>query len=1338
MQKKILKSAVSVLALSTAAIALMPMAASFAGSIDYDGTPADQSLLQEEFIQDNDPNTTWYSLYPGTLNAPGNTGNIINVTNTTGLVIDHDPLNPLPDSAYYNAPHSVYGGYTDAIGVAITDNKVFVSGGLISSDVRAGRGKDVVTGNSVDFSGGWVLGSIYGGWSDATINSSNNSVSMTGGQVNGSVYGAFAASDGIAYVSGNKVSVSGASTEAWFVVGAEGMGEGEVNVSGNSVVINDGAKTGRVFGGANSTTGIVTNNNVTIATGATAEAVYGGATYGSGLVSGNSVSVNKASVSDEIYGGYGDDVGAVSNNRVNVENESTVNQVFGGFSNGSGAVSSNIVTLTNSTSSDKVHGGVSYGSGLVDSNTVNINKAKTEARVYGGYGDGTSAISNNKVIVENGSTINHVYGGFSNSNGTVSSNSVVFADSTSVGEIFGGWSVEGDANKNSVSILSGTIENHVVGGYSSRLGNVNDNKVTIAGGAQITGSVYGAISETGGGNAANNLVDMSSGTVFGEIHGGAAFAGTARLNSVSMTGGLSKGSIYGGSSERGEANNNAVSIVNAAVEGQINGGVGLSLAAENSVTLSNAVVSNLVIGGRTFEASSSAEGNSVIISNGTIAAETIAGGFSQFGKVSKNTVNISDSNIAQSVFGGRVDDGTLNNSYANNNSVVITNSTISGRVSAGEITGSNNTIIGSGDVIANKLTITGSSIARDAVGGWADAGLVQLNNVTVSNSILSKSAVGGYVGVGAGNAEQNSVTLTNNTIVTEMAIGGYTASGNATGNSVSVTDATISQNVYGGWSANGDAINNTVTLNGTNVNIAGFVYGGFSVDQSGDQFTGNTLNLNGYRGSVASIYNVQNYNWVLPKDVVNNDVLVHVTGDAVDLNNTNHTVAIENDGNRLNAGDQIVMIDKATGAPLTTPTEAQQGQFIIYEVNMAVNADNKFVLSVANQKDETPTEGNADNGETGSNTNNETSANTGNGETQDNNVSTIINEASRPSVTPAGRINPRTKAYSEGRAGALAFVNQGGDLIAGSGIQSALTAINAESGSAQRFTVAPFMILSGSSQRFNTGSHVDIDGFNMAIGLAGAAQVEAGHKIMFGAFYEYGHGNYKTYNSFDRLASVRGDGDTDYNGGGILGRIEFAGTGLGRVVNLASTQTDGLYLDASLRGGKTKLAFDTNDLYDGDGYRGHYNSKASYIGAHGTLGYVFNFDEKQALDIYGRYLWTRVNGDNVVIGKDTLHFDRSNSSRVQLGGRYNYSYSQQFIPYVGLAYEHEFKGTISANAYGLALGEPSLKGDSGIVEAGFMVRPITTAPNLSVNIGGQGFFGKREGGAGSLKVKYQF
>lgn len=436
-----------------------------------------------------------------------------------------------------------------------------------------------------------------------------------------------------------------------------------------------------------------------------------------------------------------------------------------------------------------------------------------------------------------------------------------------------------------------------------------------------------------------------------------------------------------------------------------------------------------------------------------------------------------------------------------------------------------------------------------------------------------------------------------------------------------------------------------------------------------------------------------------------------------------------NDGSRLNNGDVITMIDKTTGSLDEKNYRINQGSFIVYDavLKQQTEGDNALVLAIQDKIDSSPT----DNGGGTSPIDN------GGSNHEDDKLPT-----DKPSHS-AAKLNPQSKSYAEGRAAALGFVSQGSDLIATAGIDHIRIMVRSNEDELNYYGFVPFMIANGASQRYKTGSHIDIDGFNMAVGLATGFEFSTGHKATIGAFFEYGRGTYDTYNSFTNFASVDGDGDTDYKGGGIFGRIDFAGTGLGYVKKLTVDQADGLYVEASLRAGRASSEFDVGRNFNvfsniKDTYRGSYDSDVTYFGGHVAGGYVLNFDDKQSVDVYGRYLWTHMDSDNVSVGYEKLHFDSSLSSRIQIGGRYSYAYSDLFKPYIGAAYEYEFDGEVKAKAYEFNLDRPSLEGSSGIFEAGFSLIPLPSNKALSLNVNGQGYVGQRQGGGGGIKLKYQF
>ncbi|MDR1062626.1 MAG: autotransporter outer membrane beta-barrel domain-containing protein, partial [Azoarcus sp.] len=124
------------------------------------------------------------------------------------------------------------------------------------------------------------------------------------------------------------------------------------------------------------------------------------------------------------------------------------------------------------------------------------------------------------------------------------------------------------------------------------------------------------------------------------------------------------------------------------------------------------------------------------------------------------------------------------------------------------------------------------------------------------------------------------------------------------------------------------------------------------------------------------------------------------------------------------------------------------------------------------------------------------------------------------------------------------------------------------------------------------------------------------------------------------------------------------------------------------------------------------------------------------LDLYGKYLWSRQEGDSLRLNTgDPVKFDDVDSHRLRVGARLDWNVTDSLSPYVGLAYEHEFDGEAKATAYGQAIDAPELKGGTGIGELGLSFKAGNA---VTLDVGVQGYTGKRDGATGSLKLKIAF
>jgi outer membrane autotransporter protein len=144
------------------------------------------------------------------------------------------------------------------------------------------------------------------------------------------------------------------------------------------------------------------------------------------------------------------------------------------------------------------------------------------------------------------------------------------------------------------------------------------------------------------------------------------------------------------------------------------------------------------------------------------------------------------------------------------------------------------------------------------------------------------------------------------------------------------------------------------------------------------------------------------------------------------------------------------------------------------------------------------------------------------------------------------------------------------------------------------------------------------------------------------------------------------------------------------------------------------------------------------LSAYAGFGYVWEITEKFSLDVYGQYFWTRHQGDDVTLTTgDPVSFADVDSRRLRLGGRFTYEINDYLSPYIGAAWEREFAARQRATTFGYDIDTPSLRGDTGIGELWLSFKHSKHLP-LSIDIGVQGYLGKREGATGNLQIKYEF
>lgn len=1033
-------------------------------------------------------------------------------------------------------------------------------------------------------------------------------------------------------------------------------------VTGNTINVSGGSISGDVVGG--SYLGNITgSNNVNISGGAIGGNIYGIHTVDGHISESTGVHVSGGTVGGGVYGAY-TDAGNVTSNAIAIEDDPAI---------------------TGGTTINSVYGGYT-ALGNAISNVINTSSG-TVGDAYSGYSELGDVWDN--VFNFNGGTVNNIAAGYTVL-GESWGNQVNLTGETGTvnGNVSAGYSVSagGVARDNTVVIDFGGTSNGMISGGRSDFGDTTDNEVLLVNGnvngitggyashgrttgntVAITGgfaqSVYGGY--TVDGIVENNtvLIDGTEATV-GTAAGGFNDLGNVFNNHVEIENVNGITSIYGGQANQGDAKDNTITVE----AGTFTGG---SLVGGGSMVSGNAMNNQVTINGGSGVISNvyggravdgDADGNEISIINTSLNITTAIGGGSAEGMARENVVTVQGGRIG-SAYGGTsgFGDAALNH-------VTIINSTLTGGTVAGGASSE------SGDAIDNETAIRDNSSgnASNIYGGWTQLGNATTNRVIIeSGTVGANTVAGGYSN--SGSARNNIVTINSSGSFANI-YGGYAGGGDATGNTLELANGRYSGTIAGGFSVSGAATGNTVTIyENATLNVGVLLYGGFS-GSGYDSRTGNTLNL---RKPVAlkGLDNFESYNFVLPPNFTANDTFVSVTagngeGGPIHLSDSQVIVGMEIPNTNLKEGDIIVLIDEKggfgfDGNPANSTSNGASVGLLDYEFDLAV-VENQLLANI------TDVQG-----------------------------------------------SPTTTSLSEGFVSGLILANLGADAIAGPAMDSAMASVH---GSAKT-GFGGFGSFVAEKSRYKTGSHVDMLGISAAAGLAYGINYDERY-ITLGPFLEYGNGNYDTFSQISGQ-EIRGDGESEYMGGGFLFRWDEKSVGKGRYT-----------AEASVRVGRLTNSFSSSDLLSSSEQPIEFDSSARHYGMHFGYGGSWGLSNATGLDIYGKYFWARGDSNSVSLSTgEPIEFDNVSSHRLRGGARFSFNPGQRTTLYVGGAYEHQLDGWVEANVYSYAIDAPALSGGTGIGEFVMSYRPSASG-QTSINVGIQGFGGKRQGVAGNLFVRF--
>ena len=309
------------------------------------------------------------------------------------------------------------------------------------------------------------------------------------------------------------------------------------------------------------------------------------------------------------------------------------------------------------------------------------------------------------------------------------------------------------------------------------------------------------------------------------------------------------------------------------------------------------------------------------------------------------------------------------------------------------------------------------------------------------------------------------------------------------------------------------------------------------------------------------------------------------------------------------------------------------------------------------------------------------------------------------SVSFEAKANENTKTLSEVRVGSIAMINQGAEFIADEGL-AAIQSVAKNEG------LATFGAMVAGTSEYETGSSVDLDSWNMVVGTASKVA-----DVTLAGFVEYGTGS-----SDAKVAQAKADGDHSYYGVGMAARWGEA---------------QGLFTDSALRLGMSNTEF--SGVYASNGSTAKYDSDAFYTTFHVGMGYTFPMAKAVDMTVYGRYVLTYLDGDNLELEGTANKYDADSvtTHATRVGMRVTGTMMTNAMWRLGVAYEHTFDGDADATVSGVALETPSLAGNTGILEAGLTMKPSATLP-WTVDFGLKGYVGDRQGVTGSAMAIYKF
>lgn len=694
----------------------------------------------------------------------------------------------------------------------------------------------------------------------------------------------------------------------------------------------------------------------------------------------------------------------------------------------------------------------------------------------------------------------------------------------------------------------------------------------------------------------------------------------------------------------------------------------------------------------------------------TSKSSTIYGGWTSIGDATRNKVDVSESTGIETVIGAYI--STAGN--AEGNEVTISNnSTIKNQVRGALVEGSNNSHF----VRENRVRFLDSTMQqRGTITGGESNGnnsLVTGNEVYVRNSEIF-SVVGGRAR--NGDATNNKVLLEDviakaatGTIPTNIVGGELYQSGSATGNTVEIRgQSTINGFVAGGYALRGspDIRNNTVNLNGR-VNVTGTIYGGVvGTSAAGMTPVNDRPNKLSMTGRIVA-GNIDGFS----------DLDLNVSSNNELTSANNEYVLTLTRANQLDMSNRTLNIIDADPSVAKDPNK-RYGLIKLQNPATGGSATPIKLGSINRHSTFTSTKYDL--------------SNTTSGELYLKGKEVLVPPSPGPSPSPGPKApdsrgdgdtvipgiktaNKNADVLMENRLASLAMVNNGAHFVADSVIGSVRNRVGKRDSGSKDQMYGKYLFAAGEAgaNRFGKGSHhFDLNGGSMITG--GMSDINGTY---LGGFFEasWGHASSKQ-------AGLSAKGNLQSYGVGLL---------------VFRDLTDHFTIDGSVRLGYLSNHFKGNFYRFND--KADYKTQGVYTSLHLGANYEIPLTEQISVSLFGRYIFSYIDGDKEKIGKGRVTFNAKDatSHTLNAGAKANFDLTPNLRLVGGLGVEQTMGAHSKGSIDGATIHRISINGTTGFSELLLQGKPSTGSP-WQFDIGVKGYAGVRDGVMGNGRISYRF